>query len=75
MKKITLDKEQAKKIAQGILEDIRAYRDANFERFFLWYFNGVRNAKGKPPVRDPALCDRCPHRDRPHCDVCESAAR
>ena len=48
---IALGKKQTKEMAQTIYGDIKSYCQNNFDRYFLFFLNETRKAKGKPPFK------------------------
>ena len=71
MKNIILNKQQTKTIAQTIYGDVKKHCNDNFHRYFPWYLNDIRRAKGKPLLKiTPA--QKCNPSDCEHCHLCSN---
>jgi hypothetical protein len=54
MNNIQINKDQSKKLAMVMIGDIKSHCMDNFERYWAWWFDEIRKAKGKPPLHKPS---------------------
>ena len=51
MSNIVLGKKQSRELAQTFYGDIKNYCQSNFDRYFPFWLNETRKARGRPPLK------------------------